>query len=355
MNAALVCLALLAAQPAPAPAPPTPKTFTLSANQTKLSAVLADLAKQTGVPLDDKRGGDDDPITLNLKDQTFWQAVDAVADAAHARLEINPRDGHVTLVKRKEKEPLPISRDGLFRASVKRITAAHDFDTGDSADTAAIEIAWEAHLLPLYLETQPHNFKIVDEAGKGLPATAVGSNLAPVDGRTSFLLELPLPALDRSAKKIGQLQGTLKVIAPSRMLQLKFDPLDQLDVKVKAGTPATVTQDGMKCTIAKVVLNNDRWSVTVKLNYPPGGPELESYQSWVVNNEMTLESTDGKGKLLTSNSYSLDAANARNATVTYHFTAKNRGKPDEWNLLYRTPASIVELPFTFSFKDIRLP
>jgi hypothetical protein len=350
MTQVLLCLALLAAPPDL----PKPKSVTLHADKTKLSAVLTDLSKQLGVAVEDKRGEADGPVTIDLKDAPYWQAVDTVADAAHARIVVSPRDGRVTLVKSKDAEPGTVSRDGLFRAAVKRVTAAHDFDTGDSVYTAAVEIAWEPGLLPLYLETSPRSFQMADEKGNPLPVRQEGSSLAPVDGRTAFVLDLPLPPLDRSAKKIGRLEGKLTAIAPTRMLQLKFDALDQLEDQVQKGGKPAVTEDGMKCTITKVVLAADHWSVQVALEYPPGGPTFESYQSWVVNNEMTLENKDGKTRLASS-SYVLDSSSSRRAVLTYHFTAKERGKAEDWKLLYRTPASLVEIPFTFSFKDVRLP
>jgi hypothetical protein len=106
-----------------------------------------------------------------------------------------------------------------------------------------------------------------------------------------------------------------------------------------------------------VVLDRDRWTVTVALDYPPGGKELDSYQSWVVNNEMVLESKDGKRRLARSN-YVVESASPRRAVVSYHFrdTDKGRrGRPEDWKLLYRAPASVIELPITFRFKDVPLP
>ncbi len=351
----LVCLALLFVQPAAGPALPKAKTVTLTADKTKLSAVLADLAKQAGVAVEDRRGGADDAVTLDLKSVTFWQAVDAVAEAAHAHVQVAPRDGSITLVQRKDKEKSqPVSRDGLFRAAIKRITAIHDFDTGSTTYAAAVEVAWEARLQPLFLETQPRGLKVLDAQGKELPVRQEGSSLAPVDGRASFLLDLPLPERDRTAGKFGAIRGTLSVIAPSRMLQLKFDTLDQLEKQAKKGPAPSVAEDGMTCKVTKVDLATDHWSVRVDLDYPPGGPSFESYQSWVVNNEMTLENKDGT-KRMASNSYVLESSTSRRAVLTYHFTDKNRGKADDWKLLYRTPAALVEIPFTFSFNDVPLP
>ena len=69
---------------------------------------------------------------------------------------------------------------------------------------------------------------------------------------------------------------------------------------------------------------------------------------------MNLESKEGT-KRLASNSYVLESSSSRRAVLTYHFTDKNRGKPEDWKVLYRTPASIVEIPLSFTFKDVRLP
>src|SRR5437868_1187080 len=171
MTQVLLCLALLAAPPDL----PRPKTVTLHADKAKLSAVLADLSKQLGVAVEDKRGEPDDPVTLDLKDAPYWQAIDTVADAVRARVAISPRDGSLTLVKGKPAAPGTVTRAGLFRAAVKRVTAAHDFDTGDSVYTAAVEIAWEPGLLPLYLETSPRNFQATDEKDNPLPVRQEGS------------------------------------------------------------------------------------------------------------------------------------------------------------------------------------
>jgi hypothetical protein len=352
MTHGLLSFAFLLALPAAEPSLPLPKatTITLVVEKTRLSVVLADLSKQAGVLVEDKRGEADDEITLNLKGATYWQAIDAVAESVHANVNINPRDGRVSLTKRKDKaKQQTTSSDGLFRAAVKRVTAVRDFDTESSVYTAGVEITWEPRLLPLFLETQPRGFKIKDENGNNLTVRQEGSSLASVDGRATLVIDLPLPPLDRSTKKIGNLQGTLTAIAPSRMLQLAFKFLDQAEKQ-------QVIQDGVTCTITKVDLKStDHWSVRVSLEYPPGGPKFESYQSWVVNNEMVLENKDGKIKPLASSSYVLEGSTPQRAVLTYHFTAKDRGKPEDWKVLYRTPASIVEIPFTFSFKDVELP
>jgi hypothetical protein len=178
-----------------------------------------------------------------------------------------------------------------------------------------------------------------------------------VDGRISLVSEVHLPALPRSAPRIGLLEGRLNVIAPSKMLTFTFDALDRLDKGGPDAPERRLTQEGVVCRLGKIVLAKDRWTVQVLLDYPPGNRPLESYQSWVVNNELVLESSDGKRRLV-SGDYVLESATPRRAVLSYHFRDKEsqvRGRPEAWRLTYRTPASIVEWPVRFSFKEVPLP
>jgi hypothetical protein len=236
------------------------------------------------------------------------------------------------------------------------VVTAHDLDTGDDRCTVFLEVAWEPGLLPLYLETRPQELRLLDDKRRPVPVSTDGSSLAPVDGRISLISEVQIPSLPRSSPRIGLLEGRLNVIAPSKMLTFHFDALDRLD---KAGPDAPErrqTQEGVVCRLGKIVLARDRWTVQVVLDYPPGNRPLESYQSWVVNNELVLEGRDGKHQLASSD-YVLESSTPRRAVLSYHFRDRDRqvrGRPEDWNLSYRTPASVVEWPVRFSFKDVPL-
>jgi hypothetical protein len=251
----------------------------------------------------------------------------------------------------------PLSYDGPFRFALKRVSASHDVETKTSHYSATIEAAWEPGLLPLFLETRPQGLRVVDDKGNALTAPDAGSAVAPVDGRTSLTFDVALPALPRSAARARQLEGTLSAVVPSKMLTFTFPALDQLEKAAAVAPERGQMQDGVGCRVTKVVLAKDRWTVQVSLDLPPGGKRLESYQSWVVNNEMVLQGKDGKTRLASSD-YFLNSASSRRAVLTYHFRDKGRtarGKPEDWRVVYRTPASIVEVPVKFSFKDVPLP
>ncbi|HEY2146785.1 MAG TPA: hypothetical protein VGH32_02540, partial [Pirellulales bacterium] len=132
-----------------------------------------------------------------------------------------------------------------------------------------------------------------------------------------------------------------------KMLTFTFDALEP---------GRNLTQENVVCRVSKVVTSDDHWSVEIMLDYPEGNVKLDSYQSWVVNNEIHLESKDGADRFASS-SYLLEESTPRHAVLTYNFSDKERMKRGlaEWKLVYRTPALVVKAPITFSFKDVPLP
>jgi hypothetical protein len=217
-------------------------------------------------------------------------------------------------------------------------------------------VAWEPHFLPFLLETRPHNLVVRDDKGNDLRADNEGSSVAPVDGRTALAFDVPLPPAPRASKRLGLLQGDLYAIGPSKMLTFTFDPLGKL-AKADPDDPSRrPVQEGVACGLSKLALGDDHWTVQVTLDYPEGNVKLDSYQSWVVNNELYLESTDGKARLAPE-TYLLEGSTPRRAVLSYHFTDKEKMKsgPGAWRPVYRAPASVVKVPFSFSFTNVELP
>lgn len=346
-----------------APAMPERKTITLQADRIPVSQALAELAKQTGIRVEDVRGVPDETIHLDWKQATFWQALDALAAAAKARINLYPTSGRIVLAKRGADYCLPpISYDGRFRLCVKKVTASRDLEISDKhahggATNLVVEVAWDPELLPLYLETRPHRLRLVDDSNNVLTVPDEGSSLAPVDGRIALAIDVHLPSLPRRVTAIRSLEGELAMIGPSKMLTFTFDTLDRL-AKSNANDPERqLSQEGVACRILNVKLLRERWTVRLALDYPPGMKQLDTNQSWVVNNDMTLESPDGK-KRLPSTNYVLESATSRGAILSYHFRDRDglaRGKASDWRIRYRTPANLVEMPIKFAFKDIPLP
>ena len=95
------------------------------------------------------------------------------------------------------------------------------------------------------------------------------------------------------------------------------------------------------------------WTVQVEVQLPDNGPKFESHETWYVHNDVYLVSRDGRRKLVPK--YEQDNAGTSKAVLNYHFPNADRGKPEDWFLVCRVPASMIELTIPFEFKDVLLP
>jgi len=333
------------------------RMVTLSEAGLPLSKALAEIEKQTGIRVEDRRRAGDPALKLTLRQVPFWKAIDAIADEVGASVYLFPREGRIALVKPLAKTKLPISYSGPFRLAIKRVTVSRDLETNTQHATASVEVAWEPHLQPFLLETRPQNLMVKDDQNRNLPFGSEGSSIAPVDGRMALLFDVALPAPKRSVNEYSVIEGNLSAVGPSKMLQFRFGSLAKLDQAGPGAANRQLKQEGITCRITRILLEKDRWTIQITQDTPPGGGRLESFQSWVANNEMTLESKD-RSRRLTSSSYVLESATDRRAVLSYNFTDKDgtaRGKAEDWHLLYTTPASVVVALIPFQFKNVPLP
>jgi hypothetical protein len=326
----------------------TSATFTFQGS-VKLKTALAELAKQTGNAVEDRRGDGTDPeIKLSLNKATFWQALEAIARAADARIALYQRDGKIALASGPYRE-IPVSFHGPFRTAVKRLAAVRDLETGAHFYVAALEVAWEPRLRPFLVETDPEGLVVEDDRGHRLKPPEGGKGQAPVGGKNAMEVDVRLPAPPRAATKLTLLQGKLGVVTPNKMLLFRFDKLAKGEKQ---------TQDGVTITLRDVTVEEDRWTVRVALDYPPGGPDFESFQSWLVYNQIHLEKKGGGQSFPNNGGFSTVSQESHRAVLEYHFVEDGRrklGKPADWEVVYRTPGKIVQVAVPFAFKDVLLP
>src|SRR5262249_52956143 len=335
-----------------------PKLVTLKHEKVRLREALRQLAKQTEITVEDRRRkeeADDPELKLNLANVTFWQALDAIAKEADLRVSLYQRDGKIALVDGPHIE-LPVSYSGMFRCVVRRITAVHDLETDLRFCVVNLEIAWEPRFRPLFVENRPQELVVKDDKQKEVAMEDRGSGRLPVTGGNAAVVELHLSAPPRAPARLGLLKGTLSLVGSTKMLTFEFDTL----AKEKAAKEPKQTRDGVTVLLSKIDLSEKtHWTVVVSLDYPSDGPKFESFQSWVVNNEIQLQRTVGQDKV-SNNGYSLDSLGSNKAVITYYFTEQMKkkfggGKPEEWKVVYRAPAPFTEVTVPFEFKDVPLP
>ncbi len=331
-----------------------PKTVTLPADKLTVAEALSKIAEQTGIKVEDRReNAEDVKIKLALTKAPFFQAVEEVAKAADARVSLYQMDYQVALVDGPYRAA-PLSFSGIFRVGVKRLSAHRDLETDAHFYTAQLEVAWEPGFKPFFLETRPQSLVVKDDRMRDLENIEENTGRLPIEGRTA-LIDVRLPPTPRTTAKLGLLKGNLALIGPSKWLTFTFEDLGKLKADPKLRQQ---TKEGVSMNLSKLKFDKDLWTIEVTLDYPADGPKFESFESWLVYNEMTLKRGD---VVFPSNGGSETGDSAGNqAIVSYFFVDEPgkklvRGEPDKWDLTYSTPGPIIEVPVAFEFKDLILP
>lgn len=346
-----------------------PRPVTLDEKEIPLSAALAELAKQTGNVVEDRRKEKDDVrLRLELKKATFWQALDAIAKEADAKLALYERDGKVALVDGPH-VATPASYSGLFRVGVKSIRTERSLDPDAHFAVVKLEVAWEPRFTPFFLEAVPDSIEVQDDKGNAVQAPEKQSadpserGQIVVSRRAAIELDMRVPAPKRASQTFGVLKGSLSAVGPTKMLTFTFDKLGPIKKRAEA---LSDTKDGVTVRVRQFAIEGqpgeEIWTAELLLEYPADGPKFESFQSWTVSNEIYLSKgqDDKPTKFDANGGYETDSVEDTRITMRYRFTddpdnRKLLGKPSDWKLVYRTPGRMLEVPVPFEFKGLPLP
>jgi hypothetical protein len=329
-----------------------PRTITLKSGAHNVANILLELDKQTGNRVTDRRmKGAPGKIAIGFSGETFWQALDLLADKLGSRLSLYGEAG-IALADGQRKAGT-VAYAGSFRLEVKNLAVQRDVEADQRTCVVHVEVAWEPRLEPLYLTVDGVRGGFArDNRGKELafgPQRGVAQSVAQ---RRAQMVELRLPGPERSSPSLQTLAGQLKVISPARMLTASFDKL------ATGKQDRKFTDDGVSVYLKNVVANAQRWSFDLEIENPEETPTFESFQSWLDNNRIHLERVvSGKKEIWTPPPDDwLAGSSRRTAQIRYNFAgAQGKGGLGAWTLVYRTPGRIVEQTIPFEFRNIDLP
>jgi hypothetical protein len=151
------------------------------------------------------------------------------------------------------------------------------------------------------------------------------------------------------------LKGAISVIGPTKMIAFAFD---KLGTSTGSKGARSETKEGVTMTLRDFRVEPDRWTAVIALDYPPDAPDFESFESWLVNNEIYLQKNGSSTRIPANGGYEIDDQAGHRAVMTYRFIEDEKvtlGKPEDWKLVYRTAGTIVKVPVRFEFKDLPLP
>jgi hypothetical protein len=329
---------------------------TLSAKQMPLTGVLAALEKQTGNRFIDNR--DPDPagnmpptgITIELKNEPFWPAVDQILDQAKAGIYAYGGEDALSIVSRQSDDAPRYQRasySGAFRVELLEIEAQRNRrqPAGNSLKLQ-LEIAWEPRLRPIAISQPVADVAATTDAGVPL---AVKNAQAVLDvevpgGTQAAEIILPFELPPRDADRITKLSGKLRALVPGRQVHFRFDDLAHAKGK-------TQRRGGVQVTLDNVRKNNEIWEVHMRLALDEDNDALQSHRGWVFQNLSYLEGKDGEA--IDNAGFETTRQTPNEVGIAYLFDLPDGIEGLTW--VYETPAAIVELPVEYQLKDIELP
>ncbi len=327
------------------------RTIALPSRKMSVADIVRELEKQTGNRVVDRRSADKGAIEIGFDGQTFWQALDRVAEKLDARLSFYGDDG-IGIVDGPRRAGTVVN-SGMCRVEIKTVTVQLDLESARRTCALQLEFTWEPRYEPLYLTADRVKGTFAPDAtGKQLSFDPLRGVAQQVTQRRTQTVELRVPAPERSSPALAALSGEARFLGPTRMVSATFAKLEP------GGKPQQVVEDDVKVTLSSVAVNTQTWTFQLDVENPVGTPAFESFQSWIDNNRIHLEQTVAGKKVIwtpRADDWNADLA-GRKAKLTYAFSgAATKGQPAQWTLVYRTPGRIVEHIVPFEFRNVALP
>lgn len=326
-------------------------TATLSGEETTLAEALAAVAKQTGngLSVDEETGKT--KVGVKIEKMAFWQALDRIADAGGVRVYGYSEEGGLQLVPVAGKASPRFERacySGPLRLEATEITLQRDLRSASEGKMrVGLHVAWEPRLRPITLVQKLDHVMAVDDQDHPIPVESEEGEIPVLvqPGSSEIEIELPFTLAARSATKIRSLRGKLQVLLPGKVEEFVFEGLKDAKKVEQRKAGATVTVDG-------VVKNNEIWEVRTRVKFDQAFQALDSHLSgWVLGNEATMIGPD-KTPIVNAG-FETTSRTEDEIGITYLFELKDG--PEGHRFVYKTAATIFDVPVEYEFKDLMLP
>jgi hypothetical protein len=296
-------------------------------------------------------------VTVDFKNFTYWQAVDAFAAQTKSRVSLYQQDGQIALVDGPTPK-MPLSHHGLFRVAFKRVHVKSDLDAGTHVCEIGLELAWEPRFQPYLIEAGAAKLTAKGPGGKPFVAELPSHGPVRVTETRARETDLLFPAPSRAVAAVKELSGQFVVTMPNTTHIARFPK------GVKKSQPLR-QPDGVSVALLSVEEGKESWTVQLAVEYPPAGPTLATHQTWLGTKawldavNCTCErGIDDNREVMRPDPLRTSVggkANEGRVTVTYQFPVKGAQTFANWRLVAEVPGRLVELTVPYAFKDVELP
>lgn len=326
-------------------------TVTLRGEMTASEAFEA-ITKQTGnkfAGIENRSG----KVNLTFEKTPFWQALDPLLDQTN--LDVNAYGGEantlVLMARAEGAEPRATRArySGVFRFEPLRVEARRDLrNPAVNSMRVTLGISWEPRLTPISMRQPIDKIVAVDDQGKSLSVRDEESqqvlNASAETGMSAIELGIPLELPERGAKKIRSLKGSLTALVPGRLESFEFTNLE-------ATRDAEQQRAGVAVILERVRQNGDLYEVRLRVRYDQASNALESHRGWIYENPAYI--VNAKGEQLDSLAGNEGGRDENEIGIVLLFDLPTG--PKGCKFIYKTPASMLQLPVDYELQDIDLP
>ncbi len=294
----------------------------------------------------------DQPLKLEIKDQTYWTAIEKLSRAA--RLKADLAAGHL---RWNQADPnavpeLAVTHAGAFRVAVAVARTRPGLTADKPLVRLGLTLMAEPRLRPLFMHFSAEDMVLRGGSGVLAPFNPEAKyELVLADGRSPQIqIDAVTPETPPDTVDIS---GRFRVTLAAGSEAIRFSELVPL-TEAKA-SPVSRRRGGVTVTLQKVELEpatdgkrNARIQVLVA--YDTGGPAFESHRSWVQHNRVFLETAAGQTIELNGGQETTAEANGR---VGAAYTFNDLTEPlANLRFVYVAPTLILETPVEFQFAKI---
>ena len=319
--------------------------------QFPLSTVLKEIEQQTGnkITLSSQDNSlSSKMIQLNLKDVEFWQALDEIA--AQAKLQVQPfaynLDGLVLTTSTRTNSPPAFTR-GPFRVETLSVSSTRAFSSSAPGQTEISVVAiWEPRLKPVYMQIPMGKIVAKTDTDQELASASPMANPEiPLNtGGCATQLDLPIALPSSEAQALVKLSGEFEVAVPSERHEYVFKNFANGARQSEKFGDVTVTLEGAR-------RNGPVFEMRILVEFGNAVGALESYRSWILSNHTFLRGPNER--ILENVGFNLYANSSSGVGINYLFQIN--GDPDDFQLIYDSPAMMSRQNLAFELLDIPLP
>jgi hypothetical protein len=317
----------------------------------KLTEAIDQIVQQTDNPikLDRSVSQANTQVELAASNAPFWEVMMSLMSQAKLRINsYGTTENELVLTSEgTATSTIPSFVTGPFHLDVLSVRSTLPFSSslGGQLDLS-FAVTWEPRLKPVFLQL-PMASLSADYAG-GQTLTATNPQAAPEIplnlGGSTTQIDVQLQRPPRSVKQLDKLTGEFTIAVPSQRHQYVFKKFGNGVRQSEKFGDVTVTLEGAR-------RNGAVYEMRLFVEFVDSQGALDSFRGWILSNEAYLR--DARDTRILNVGLNTYAVTPNAVGIAYLFQIN--GNPDDYQLIYESPAAVSKQRVKYELRDIELP